>query len=586
LIFSQVKQSSLAFLLGFLFVRQPKKSAEGPVESGILFLTHHVSRMVRRRGFAESITVDPESCKNNNAKRGDIMTNKLNKTARALAISFALLSAANSGAAEPTTRLVSVNNAGTGSGIGGDSVSPKFSSNGRFIVFYSFASDLVANDTNGTSDVFVRDLKTGTTTLVSINKDGTDSGNGTFSYNGTLNANGRFVAFISNSSDLVANDTNGTYDVFVRDLKTGTTALASINSEGTDSGNDLSTSSLNSPPAMSADGRFVAFESYASDLVANDTNNTIDVFVRDLKTGTTALVSVNYSGTASSRAGSTYPVISADGRFVAFQSNSVDLVTNDTGNISGDVFIRDLKAGTTSLVSVNKTGTASGNDGAKSPSISANGRFVAFTSNASDLVENDNNIFYDVFVRDLKTGTTTLASINRAGTAGGNSGASENAPVLSPNGRFVAFTSYSSNLVANVDDNNAEDVFVRDLKTGTTLLASVNRAGRTGNGGLLTLSLSIPALNANGRFVAFTSSSSDLVANDTNGTYDVFVRDFKTGITRLASINNAGTNSGNDLSYQAVLSPDGRFIAFTSNANNLVENDTNDANDIFIRPTR
>src|SRR5207247_1728811 len=249
--------------------------------------------------------------------------------------------------------------------------------------------------------------------LVSANGAGTGSGNG-FSFAPAMSADGRFVAFESLAADLVADDANGDFDVFVRDLKTGTTTMVSANRAGTGSGNGGSFA-----PAISADGRFVAFDSLAGDLVANDTNFNSDVFVRDLHTGTTTLVSVNSAGTDSGNNGSGLAAVSANARFVAFVSSASDLAGNDT-NFNSDVFVRDLKTGTTTLVSVNSAGTDSGNGFSIDAAISDDGRFVAFGSYAGDLVANDTNGGGDVFVRDLKTGTTTLVSVNRAGTDTGN----------------------------------------------------------------------------------------------------------------------------------------------------------------------
>ncbi|MDD5322169.1 MAG: hypothetical protein PHD43_16470, partial [Methylococcales bacterium] len=212
---------------------------------------------------------------------------------------------------------------------------PQLSPNGRFVVFKSYASDLVANDTNGRVDIFVRDLKTGTTTLVSVNSAGTDSGNG-FSLKPVLSADGRFVAFNSAANDLVVNDTNNTDDIFVRDLKKGTTTLVSVNSAGTAGGNHHTGYGLD----LSANGRFVAFVSYASDLVANDTNDQDDLFVRDLKKGTTTLVSVNSAGTTTAEGSFSYELeLSANGRFVAFVNYPSDLAANDT-NGTEDIFVR------------------------------------------------------------------------------------------------------------------------------------------------------------------------------------------------------------------------------------------------------
>jgi len=209
-------------------------------------------------------------------------------------------------------------------------------------------------------------------------------------------------------------------------------------------------------PALSASGLVVAFTSYASDLVAHDTNGTTDVFVHDPWKERTTLVSINRTGTDSGNGDSFFPVLSASGLVVAFMSNASDLVANDT-NGAGDVFVRDLWTGRTTLVSVNRTGTGSGNDFSNFPVLSASGRLVAFESAASDLVANNTNGAGDVFVRDLWTRTTTLVSINRTGTGGNDF---SNFPVFSADGRLVAFTSYASDLVAH-DTNGTTDVFVR-----------------------------------------------------------------------------------------------------------------------------
>jgi WD40-like Beta Propeller Repeat len=473
-----------------------------------------------------------------------------------------------------TTLLASINRTGTASGTG-ISATPALSADGRFVAFFSTnANDLVDTDgTNNTYNIFVRDLKTRTTSLASVNSAGTATGNGDSFTFPVLSVNGRFVAFVSEASDLVTNDTNDTYDVFVRDLMTGTTKLANVNSAGTDSGNGASFN-----PVLSADGRFVAFDSRASDLVANDTNGTGgSAFVRDLKTGTTTkLLSVNSAGTATGDGFPYNPVLSANGRFVAFGSLRF---TNDPDASLADLFVRDLKTGTTKLLSVNSAGTASANGFSFNPVLSADGRFVAFVSNANDLAANDANATYDVFVRDFMTGTTKLLSVNSAGTAAGNG--SSFTPALSADGRFVAFHSNANDLVAN-DTNDTSDVFVRDLNTGTTKLVSINSAGTaSGNDDSAYPELSV---SADGRFVAFQSNASDLVANDTNGTSDVFVRDLKAGTTKLLSVNSAGTATGNGQSLNTVLSANGRFVAFDSYASDLVANDTNGEIDVFVRP--
>ncbi len=376
--------------------------------------------------------------------------------------------------------------------------------------------------------------------LVSVNTTGgpadSDSGGIAGAERGlAISADGRYVAFQSNATNLVAGDTNGAPDVFVRDLQTGTTTLVSVSAAGGPSdGNSVS-------PAISADGNHVAFVSDATDLVSGDTNGGADVFVRDLQTGTTTLVSVSATGGPSDGGGSPIPGIpavlfvdrpslSADGRHVAFESDATNLVAGDTNGIA-DVFVRDLQTGITTLVSVSATGGPS--DGGAyfnsgSPSMSADGRYVAFQSNATNLVAGgDINFFTDVFVRDLQTGTTTLASASPTGGLGDN--ASFDASI-SADGRSVAFQSNATNLVAG-DTNGAPDVFVRDLQTGTNTLVSVTPTGGPSDG-----NSDSPAISADGNHVAFESDATNLVAGDTNGVADVFVRDLQTGATTLVGV--------------------------------------------------
>ena len=375
-----------------------------------------------------------------------------------------------------TTKLVSVNYAGTASGNGSSSI-PAISPDGRYVAFQSSASDLVHNDTNGPNgaDVFVRDLQTNKTTLVSVNYAGTASGNRS-SHHPLISDDGRYVVFYSQASDIIANDTNGHSDVFVRDLQTGTTTLVSINRNGTGGGNANSFHL-----AITPDGRYIVFASSATDLTPiNDTNNASDLFVRDLRTGTTQLVSINRAGTASGNGESQpNPVITPDGHYVAFVSNASDLTEAGDANRLNDVFVRDLQTGMTTLVSVNLAGTASGNGTSTHPAISVDGRYVAFASQASNLAANDTNGFFngDVFVRDLRAGTTQLVSINRTETGSGN-GDSFFAPTISADGRYVAFPSRARDLAAL--DNPGQNIFVRDLKTQTTQLASTNLENTSG----------------------------------------------------------------------------------------------------------
>ena len=322
-------------------------------------------------------------------------------------------------------------------------------------------------------------------------------------------------------------------------------------------------------PSISLDGRFVAFESRAANLVI-DANHSEDVFVRDLLGGTTFRASVASSGMEGDSP-SRQPDISGDGRFIAWQSNATNLVLGDT-NASTDIFIHDRVTGTTARVSVASGGAQASQDSIDCD-LSANGRFVAFESDAPDLVAADTNNDTDVFIHDRQMGVTERLSVASSGSQA-DSG-SFNASV-SGDGRFVAFESLATNLVAS-DSNGFTDVFVRDRAQATTVRVSVAPAGSQGNGSSV-----VPAISTNGRFIAFTSFASNLIAGDTNGWEDIFLHDRLPGTTVRMSLSVAAVQ-GNDSSDDAALSEDGRFTAFTSLASNLVGGDTNSTWDIFVR---
>jgi Tol biopolymer transport system component len=277
-------------------------------------------------------------------------------------------------------------------------------------------------------------------------------------------------------------------------------------------------------PAISADGRFVAFPSFATNLVARDRNGAFDVFVRDRVAQVTRRVSVGAGGQEGYR-GSRDPAISADGRFVAFDSYAWNFVAGDT-NGNQDVFVRDRKAQVTRRVSVG-TGGQQANRRSYCMAISASGRFVLFASNATNLVAGDTNGSYDVFVRDRKAQVTRRVSVG-AGGQQANDFSFDSA--ISTDGRFVVFESAASNLVAG-DSNGVDDVFVRDRVAQLTRRVSVGSGGQQANG----LSNQV-AISAGGRFVAFVSEASNLVAGDTNGLADVFVRDRVAQVTRRVSV--------------------------------------------------
>ncbi len=419
-------------------------------------------------------------------------------------------------AAEPRTLIVSRHSSGHYGNA--ESRNPSISADGRFVAFGSFADNLVSGDTNGFADVFVHDLMTARTTRVSRHSLGTQ-GNG-HSLNSSISDDGRYVTFNSGASTLVSGDTNDASDVFVHDRlasTTGRTTLVSRHSLGPYGDGD---SSL---PSISGDGRFVAFRSDSTNLVSGDTNNAFDVFVHDRlasTTGRTTLVSRHSLGPYGD-ADSGHPSISGDGRFVAFESDATNLVSGDSNNRQ-DVFVHDRLASTTgrtTLVSRHSAGTY-GNDDSSDPSISGDGRFVAFASFADNLVSGDTNTFRDVFVHDRLASTTGRTFRVSRHSLGNESTAPSAEPAISRDGRFVAFDSSADNLVSG-DTNGVTDAFVHDRLSSTlgrTTRVSRHSLGNEGD------EFSVrTAISGDGRFVAFESFASNLVSGDTNGFEDVFV---------------------------------------------------------------
>jgi Tol biopolymer transport system component len=429
----------------------------------------------------------------------------MQRLARIVPFSLSSLVMLGGGVVAQRTSRVSLDS--SGAQATGSSQHPSISADGRFVAFASWASDLVAGDTNGTWDVFVHDRQSGTTERVSVASGGAEGNAGSGSP--AISADGRFVVFASGASNLVAGDTNNTADIFVRDRQSGTTERVSVATGGVE-GNSNS-----EYPSISADGRFVAFGSYASNLVAGDTNGFEDVFVHDRQSGTTRRVSLDSAGAQGSSSSGGWGIsISADGRFVAFASWASNLVAGDT-NSSYDIFMRDRQSGTTERVSVDSGGVQAYGHSFY-PSISADGRFAAFESWAPNLVAGDTNGTWDVFVHDRQSGTTERVSVS---TAGGQGYLESHSPSISVDGRFVAFDSWTPDLVAG-DTNGAYDIFMRDRQSGTTERVSVATGGAQGDGASRD-----PTISADGSFVAFDSGATDLVAGDTNGTADVFLSD-------------------------------------------------------------
>ncbi|HEV3344130.1 MAG TPA: NF038129 family PEP-CTERM protein [Pirellulales bacterium] len=545
--------------------------------------------------------------------------------------------------------LASVDSTGA-SPANSDAGNPFISPNGRYVVFSSQAKNLATNVTTGLPEWYVHDLQTGTTTLVSADTQGQPI-NGFFQPSGTqpFSVDGRYLLFASDVSNLVTNDAVGGLQIFVRDLQTNTTTLVSVDAAGTDGGNSVNHSANDTSQyayaSISADGRYVAFQSVSTNLVANDAIGGTQSFVRDLQQKVTTMVSVSGDGTNGGNdplqfnQNAERPRISADGSTVVFISDSTNLLpsgpspsgthlfarnlqTNTTSLVSiapdgttvtagvdngaqfdvtpdgryiawsnydaslgpPKVYVRDTQAGTTVLASVNAAGSANGNHGVDidRPEISADGRFVMFVSESTDLVNNDQAGGRQIFVRDLQQNTTTLVSANRDGSDAADNTLTGSAQVydfdaaISSDGRFVTFEHDADNLVA-ADANFAMDVFQRDLQSATTQLISGRDPTLPSVSGDLPDDSRQPSISADGRYVAFTSDRLDLLPaplNPNQQGYNVFVRDLTTGSTTLASVATDGHSSANGDTRTPVISSDGRFVLFASEATNLTSNAT------------
>jgi Tol biopolymer transport system component len=404
--------------------------------------------------------------------------------------------------------------------VKGHSSRAHLSADGRFVAFDSYATNLVAGDTSQISRVLIHDRSNATTKVINATEGGVPA-NGA-SVAAVLTADGRYVAFASEAANLVPGDTNLFRDIFVRDLNTGKTERVSVHSDGTEAVNGHSSS-----PSISADGRYVAFESAALNLVGGDTNGFIDIFVHDREKHTTIRVNVSTEKYQALGGQSYHPSISGDGRYVVFVSDATNLVAGDTNKVP-DIFVHDRVKGTTKRVSVASDGAEGVGGASTQPAISADGRYVAFVSEATNLVPGDTNGLADIFVHDMDKGTTQRVNVATGGTqaVGGHSFY----PALNADGRFVAFLSDAANLVPK-DTNGSWDIFVRDRQTGATERVSVASDSTQADAGSARASLS-----ADGRYVAFESGASNLVPGDTNGVVDIFVHDRQTKKTARVSV--------------------------------------------------
>lgn len=456
-----------------------------------------------------------------------------------------------------SSELVTVDGAGTGA-VGVQDMSPIFSPDGSKVLFVTTSGDLGPVDTNGELDVYLRDVAAGTTELVSVNHDGTDSGDA-YSWGARFTDDGRYVAFLSGASDLGPPGQPGGQGAYLHDLAAGTTVPVSLSDDG-----DL-------VPAlgfdMSSDGSAIAFVTDLS-LDPNDANSGEDVYVR--AEGTTRLVSVDATGAA---LGYSYDAgFSPDGTHLIFENAMQGLMEVD------------LEAQTTTLLAPEAADHVYSSDGTK----------VAYTSPWDGHGFPDPNDGHDVFVQDLATGAVTLVSRTASGFSAGDDWSYVHA--LSPDGTKVLFTSDATDLVA-ADTNAASDVFVHDLTTGATTLVSANDAGTdSGNG------MSIrPSFSADGKKVAFVSGASNLGPTDTTmctryhvfpprppikyfvNCPDVYVHELATATTTMVSTRADRSDGANEESTWATFSPTSTAeVAFTTRANDLGGPDTGTLPDMYL----
>ncbi|HEY3412594.1 MAG TPA: calcium-binding protein [Armatimonadota bacterium] len=418
---------------------------------------------------------------------------------------LAVVTAAHAAAAQFTPVRVSVSPSCL-KGIG-SAFDASISGDGRYVAFSSTASDLVPQDTNDKADIFVRDMLTGAVTRASVSSSGEQAN--LDSCHANISANGRVVVFGSWATNLAPGTGVCQWQIFRHDLRTGKTDCVSVSTEGKP-GNNRSLEAR-----VSADGRYVAFASEASNLVPDDTNATWDVFRRDTRTGVTVRANVSSTGRQTDGFGGGWGSISmsADGRYIAFFSEATDLVPGDTNNAQ-DVFLRDMQANTTTLISVSSRGEQA-NRGAMDPSVSADGRYVAFDSLSTNLVPGDTNNHDDVFVRDTWTRTTTRVSLTSSGEQGKRDSFF---PSISADGRIIAFETLAPNLALKAG-YNLTALAVSDWQRGVTSGVAIPSLGAG-----MALDSCFPVISADGRFVAFQTYYALKHAGGADNPVSVFVQ--------------------------------------------------------------
>jgi Tol biopolymer transport system component len=385
--------------------------------------------------------------------------------------------------------------------------------NASTAVFATTATNFVAQDPgDAVADIVSVSLLNGTRRLISSTTDGS-APDGSSSAP-TVSGTGLVVAFVSNATNLVPDDTNGVFDVFAR-AQGGPVVRVSVAADGGQA------NGVSFQPDISGDGRFVAFTSIASNLVPDDTNGQPDVFIRDLKANTTRRVSLSDAG-GEGRGRSSAPAVSADGAVVVFESAAPDLVVGDTNGVA-DVFARVLTTGRTERVSRSSAGIQQDRGVpapfTAAPDISGDGRYVAFDTEARSLYRQDTNRRSDIYLHDRREDTTTLVSASSFNVQGNNDSVT---PRITPNGRFVTFQSFATNLVP--DDGPREDLFVRDRRNGTTALVNATSSGDRRAREPLRQLLQRASISDDGRIALFASAATNIDGAATGGMVQLYQR--------------------------------------------------------------
>jgi Tol biopolymer transport system component len=499
-------------------------------------------------------------------------------------------------AASNSNALVNLDLAGSVNGI---STSPVLAVDGPRVAFISNATNLTANATNGAYQLFVRDLAAGVTRLGSPSSFGGPTADQQLC-TPAISADGQRVAFASADDSLVGADQNHATDVFAWSWDSGLVELVSRGEALRPSATAYGCS-LPGSQALSADGRFVAFAALDGNMVANDTNGVADVFMRDMTTGGIMLVSGDANGATATNGPAGIPALSADGRYVTFLRTS----PSGTNSQTGDIYLRDLQTGALTLVSATANGVGKGT--ASAPALSADGHYLAFHS-PSSLVGNDVNGHKDVYLYDIQQGTCVLASVNPSGATTAYDSLN---PVFSPDGQWVVFQSKSPSLGATTLATTSFQLYARNLVSNVT-----HHVSYAPDGTVFTGDNSNAVFSAGSRYVAFKSATSayghpiclhdlatganQLVCSDcftpsvggdgakvaytkTNGVLQVYVTTLQPSQTNLISVASDGATAGSGRSWGPTLSPDGRFVTFSSQATNLVSNDTNLFTDVYVR---